>query len=108
MTLEEKGQSREDNEDIRLLISGEEFTFKKGDEVLYKGKWKFDPSKDPKWIDLEIAEGKKTGTSLGIYALDKDSLKLCLGPTDAADRPTEFAAPDGKKYVFITFKREKN
>ena len=111
--IEEKGQSKEDSEDVRLVFDGDGFVFKKGDQAQIKGKFKLDPSKDPKAIDMEIAESVKPGregkTSLSIYAWDKDdtdALKLCLGEPGDTDRPKEFAAPAGTKCIFLTLKRE--
>src|SRR5262249_17493647 len=43
-----------DEVDGRFVFSGDEFTAKKGDEVLYKCKFKLDISKSPKAIDLKI------------------------------------------------------
>src|SRR5262249_30572971 len=63
-----------DEVDGRFVFSGDEFTAKKGDEVLYKCKFKLDISKSPKAIDLKIVEAsapnehKEGKTSLGIYA----------------------------------------
>jgi len=111
VTLEEKGESKEEP-DVRLVFEGDEFIFKKGDDVLHKGKFKLDPSKDPKAIDLEITESVKMlngKTSLAIYALDKDdkdALKLCLGEPDA-ERPKEFTGAAETKCIFVTLKREK-
>src|SRR5262249_41451851 len=45
-----------DEKDGRFVFSGDEFTAKKGDQVLYKCKFKLDISKSPKAIDLEIVE----------------------------------------------------
>src|SRR5262249_45082885 len=113
VTIEEKGQSKEED-DARLVFDGDEFTVKKGDQVFVKGKFKLDPSKDPKAIDLEITEATKPGldgkTSLAIYALDKDDkdgLKLCLGEPGGTDRPKEFSGAAETKCVFLTLKREK-
>ena len=58
----------------------------------YKGTFSIDPSKKPKTIDVKFREGPEKGnTSLGIYELDGDDLKLCLSVT-TKERPTEFSA----------------
>jgi hypothetical protein len=52
-------------------------------------------------------EGPEKGnTSLGIYELQGDDLKLCLTIT-AKDRPTEFAAKPKSGHGFEVLKREK-
>ena len=100
VTIEEKGQSKE-QDDAQFVFDGDEFAFKNGGQVLHKGKFKLDPSKDPKAIDLEITESIKEfegKTGLSIYAWDKDdkdALKLCLGRPGETDRPKEFAGAAG-------------
>jgi uncharacterized protein (TIGR03067 family) len=111
--VEGNGESKKDEEDGRFVFSGDEFTFKKGDQVLYQGKFKLDLSKNPKAIDLEIAEAaaanenRKGKTSLGIYALDGDNLKLCVAKPGEADRPTKIAGEAGTTHTVFTLDREK-
>jgi uncharacterized protein (TIGR03067 family) len=101
-----------DEVDGRFVFSGDEFTAKKGDQVLYKCKFKLDISKSPKAIDLEIVEAPAPNadmqgkTSLGLYALDGDDLKLCLATPGEEDRPTKLAGEAGR-HVLFTLKREK-
>jgi hypothetical protein len=42
----------------------------------------------------------------GIYALDGDSLKICVSQPKA-DRPTEFATKKGSNSSLVILKREK-
>lgn len=108
--VEEGGQSKED-EDIRMTFSGDEFSIKRGGQIAFKGKFKIDPSKKPKTIDLEITEDIKDEfkgkTGLGIYALEGDTLKLCASHPGETERPEEFSAPTGAERLFLTCKREK-
>ena len=110
VTVEENGQSKEEAEQVRLTFSGDEFSFKKGDETLGKGKFKLDPSKKPKQIDLEVTEAHKAEfngkTALGIYELKGDELKWCANKPGATDRPKEFSGRDGR--LLVTFKRDKS
>jgi uncharacterized protein (TIGR03067 family) len=110
VTIEERGRSKEDNEGHEVVFKGDEFTLKRGDKTIVKAKVKLDPAKKPKQIDLEITEdrnGKHVGqTAEGIYALEKDQLKLCIvEPGSGGARPTEFATPGGTKQVVVTLKR---
>jgi uncharacterized protein (TIGR03067 family) len=110
VTVEERGKSMEDNEGHEVIFKGDEFTLKRGDKTLVKAKFKLDPAKKPKQIDLEITEdrsGKHVGqTAEGIYELKNDELKCCIvEPGSGGARPTEFSAPEGTKLVFITLKR---
>jgi uncharacterized protein (TIGR03067 family) len=73
----------------------------------YGGTFVLDPGKKPKTIDIKFTEGPEKGnTSLGIYELDGDTLKICLTIT-AKDRPTEFAAKAKSGHGFEVLKREK-
>ena len=92
--------------DSRLIIKGKEFTMKEK-IATYRGNFIIDPSKKPKTIDMKFTEGPEKGnTSLGIYQLEGDDLKLCLTIT-AKDRPTEFAAKPKNGHGFEVLKREK-
>ena len=56
---------------------------------------------------MKFTEGPEKGnTSLGIYQLEGDDLKLCLTIT-AKDRPAEFAAKPKSGLGIEVLKREK-
>jgi uncharacterized protein (TIGR03067 family) len=86
--------------DVRLTFSGEEFTWKTGEKEM-KGKFSLDATKTPKEIAMS-AEDKKLA---GIYKLEGDELKICVGIGD--DRPTDFATKAGAKALLLVLKREK-
>jgi uncharacterized protein (TIGR03067 family) len=67
--------------------------------------YKADPSKDPAEIDLTPGAAAKTGTLLGIYRVEKDTLTVCFAVAGA--RPTKFESPDGSATLLMTFKRAK-
>ena len=78
-----------------------------GDMVVMKSKFTIDPAKKPKAIDFEGLEGPAAGQKLhGIYELDGDTVKFCLGPADK-DRPTEFSAKEGSGRMMSVWKRVK-
>ena len=90
----------------KLIIKSKEFTMKEN-IATYKGTFSIDPSKKPKTIDIKFTEGPEKGnTSLGIYEIDGDDLKLCLSVT-AKERPTEFTAKPKSGHGFEVLKREK-
>ncbi len=64
---------------------------------------KLDGSKEPKQIDLTFPE-RKTETTEGVYQLDGDDLKICIGKTA---RPTDFTAKAGSRHYLYVLKREK-
>jgi uncharacterized protein (TIGR03067 family) len=59
--------------------------------------------KSPKEIDT-VSVGKAT-KGRGIYALDGDSLKICLRE-DINGRPVKFAVPDGTDDMLLILKRD--
>lgn len=64
------------------------------------GTFKLDAGKKPRQLEISI-DGK---TLEGIYELDGDNLKLCLGE---GERPSEFKSPVGSKTMVMLLKREK-
>jgi uncharacterized protein (TIGR03067 family) len=91
----------------KLIIKGKEFTMKEK-IATYKGTFSIDPGKKPNTIDIKFTEGPEKGnTSLGIYELDGDDLKLCLSVT-SKERPTEFTAKNKSGHGFEVLKRKKS
>ena len=88
LSLEVDGMKipKETIKDSKLVIKGKEFTMKEK-IATYKGTFSID-------------------TSLGIYELDGDDLKLCLSVT-TKERPTEFTAKPKSGHGFEVLKREK-
>jgi len=91
----------------RLTISGTTCTRQKtGQAQGERDSFKLDPNKTPKTIDLTIEEGPSKGqTGLGIYELNGDQLKLCLGRAGLPNRPTAFASPKGSDAQYVVLRR---
>jgi uncharacterized protein (TIGR03067 family) len=78
-----------------------------------KGEWKYriDPKKMPKEIDLTPSVGPLAGKTLkGIYTVEGDILKVCYrtakDPKEQG-RPREFTTKKGDDLVLLTFQRVK-
>ena len=66
-------------------------------------RYRLDPGKDPKAIDLTVTKGRDAGKTLrGIYLLGRDSLKICLGDWG---RPRAFATETRGGQALIILKR---
>ena len=111
VTAQQRGQSQDDAEEHRLIFSGDEFSVKKGEETVVKGKFKIDTSKKPKEIDMEFIEAKRESvkgkTALGIYELDGDTLKWCWNKP-GGERPKKFSSEATDEHLLVTLKREKS
>jgi RNA polymerase sigma factor (sigma-70 family) len=91
------------DKNLEWVFAGDKVTFPiKGEakEVRYK----LDPAKKPKQIDLLLDEGKP---AKGIYLLEGDTLKLCVQKESQGDRPTEFAAKEGTAHILLVLKKKK-
>jgi uncharacterized protein (TIGR03067 family) len=91
---------------IKFIIKDDRFVV----EVAGKGqdaKFKIDPGKSPKQMDITPQEGpKKDKVGLAIYELDGDTLKICHRE-DGEGRPKEFKVDAATKDGIITLKRVK-
>jgi uncharacterized protein (TIGR03067 family) len=108
VAVEENGENQKVGEDsdkhMKLKIEGDKLHVSGAHEVA--AACKIDSSKKPKEIDLTLMGGDIDGKVMkGLFELDGDTLKICIGTPDTPDRPTEFKSKDDVK-VF-TFKREK-
>lgn len=60
-----------------------------------------DPEKKPAWID--VTDGARQ-TTLGLYELSGDTLKLCFG-VPGSERPRELASRRGGGHFYLEMKR---
>jgi uncharacterized protein (TIGR03067 family) len=88
----------------RLFIDGDRFRTE-SPEATYEGLFTIDVEAEPARIDIEFVEGPEAGNwSYGIYRLDGDDLRLCLGLT-GAPRPQRFATAPGSGHALERLKR---
>jgi uncharacterized protein (TIGR03067 family) len=95
--------------EVKLVCSGEKYTFmgSNGDEE--KGTLKLDPAKKPKTLDIQITSGNDQGKlQLAIYELDGDTFKICAAIAGEKERPKELSTTKaGGGDLLLVFKREK-
>jgi uncharacterized protein (TIGR03067 family) len=87
----------------KMVIKGDRWTL--GDnEDSGEMTCKIDPSKKPKALDTKEEKGK---TSLAIYELKGDRLKLCDAGHADRERPTDFVTEAGTPQTLFIFERAK-
>jgi RNA polymerase sigma factor (sigma-70 family) len=113
-TDEEKLQGTWRISNVESLQQGTKWTFSRGQIEGYTSPnkdiftyYKLDQNQKPKTIDIVIQDGTDgplVGRSAGIYQLDGDELKICMG-TKGEERPKAFPTEKAPASVLI-FKRE--
>jgi uncharacterized protein (TIGR03067 family) len=101
-------QGEDENWRDAMLILGEDgsLELRKGDDTK-KATFKLNPAAKPKEIDVTPDEDANK-VIRGIYALEKDLLKLCIHPdNNNSQRPTEFKAGDGIPHILVTLEKAK-
>ena len=87
-----------------LLFGDGQFTAYVGDTKGRTLRFTLDPTTSPKRIDLD--KGGDGGQAYGIYALDKEELKICYGEP-GAERPKAFESKAGDKVFLLVLRRVK-
>lgn len=106
MTLEVEGVSQpaEMFTGTRIIIKGDTFA-SVTKEAFYAGSIKLQSRESPKRIDLIFTAGPEQGNiSAGIYELEGDDLRICLGFA-GVDRPKLFLTRAESGHALETLKR---
>jgi RNA polymerase sigma-70 factor (ECF subfamily) len=94
VTFEEGGKKR-DVEKVKLVVTDYDFILYHGGKALFRVRdYSMNPGKKPREIDLYLSFGKNQKLYLGIYAIEGNTLKICLDKT-GKNRPTEFKTRPG-------------
>jgi RNA polymerase sigma factor (sigma-70 family) len=96
---------------VNFTLNGNTLELQKAEITTSAGTFMLDARQSPKLIVLRWKKcpwnGKKNFTQKAIYALDDDTLKLCLNVDGEEKIPlTQFFADAGSKQCLWTFKRE--
>ena len=110
--LEANGEARPDGEvkELQIVFKGNEVFAVKPEGEDPHLKFKVNPGKTPKTMDLTVMEGSDKGkTAAGIYSLKDGRLQVCINifGQDTSQRPKEFKTQAGDGVVAGTFERAK-
>ena len=87
--------------EYHLMVEGNKVIVNQEGKIVPMGTVKLDPTQRPRVYDRV---GDDDRLSRGIYELDRDSLKICLG-FPGADRPTGFSTKPGEQSRLMVYKR---
>jgi uncharacterized protein (TIGR03067 family) len=102
---------KDDEKDVKLIygeldIKGDRFTYKSlGDKVARQGRFKIDPTANPKKLEWTPASGETKDKILAIYKLEGDRLTICAGTPEK--RPEAFTTKRGDRQVLVVYERQK-
>jgi uncharacterized protein (TIGR03067 family) len=90
--------------DARLILRGDRFEMT-DPMATYRGTFTVDPASTPRTIEVRFTEGPEAGkTSKGIYQLEGDTYKVCIGLA-GRERPTGFASEPGSGQALQVLRR---
>ena len=101
----------EDAKHCQLIIDGDKFTVKQDQNTIIEGTFQIIPDKSPPQADWKVLkeEGQPDHsgkTSLGIFQLEGDKLKLCATEPGETKRPTDFSVK-GTSFMLVVLERAK-
>ena len=105
-TTDGKAEDAEKLKARTFLVGADAFLVRQDGKIIQAGKLKLDPEKKPKTFNGVVQAGEpKDAVLLGIYDLDKDTLKLCYDPS-GGERPKEFKSDAKSGLVSAVLKRK--
>jgi uncharacterized protein (TIGR03067 family) len=88
-----------------IFFGADVFLVRRGHAILQAGGLQVNPSKSPRTVNAMVKAGEHKGkVMLGIYALEGDTLKVCLD-VEGEERPKEFKSAAGSKRLLAVCKR---
>lgn len=92
---------------MKRICKGDETSTTMAGQVFFKAKFTIDPTRIPKTIDYQMTQGFTKGKrQLGIYELEGDTFKSCIGRA-GGERPSDFTSKPGDGRTLSVWKRDK-
>jgi uncharacterized protein (TIGR03067 family) len=92
---------------LLITFAADKIVLKENGKVTEEARFTLDPAKKPPAMDVTHTAGRMKGkTALGIYQLEKDTLKLCFSDPGKG-RPGKFEAGANSGLELIVLKKKK-
>ena len=96
-----------DVRNLRLVFTEKILSFEWVGKATYDAKYRLDPTKKPKTIDITFITGPDEGkTFRGIYELEGKTLKLCYSRSESK-RPTKLSSKPEAECLLLVLKQTK-
>jgi uncharacterized protein (TIGR03067 family) len=102
--INSKALPAETAKQLTLVLTAAGYTTKRGDQVLFEGKYTLDIAAMPRAMDILTKDEDASLTAKAIYALEGDTLKLCYGAA-GKERPRKFGGEAGSGVTWVVWKR---
>jgi erythromycin esterase len=90
---------------LQVVVAGDRRTVQAGETIYSRTIYRINPAAKPPTIDVTWLDGAMKGTTLlGIYEIDGDTHRLCLGQEGVA-RPKEFVSQPNSGHTLTVYKR---
>ena len=107
---EEGGADRMDRGVYLVKFEGDRFVVLRDEKLMLRGTFTTYSAREPRRMDMLLQDdvdnpGNAGKRLFGIYAVEGEELRWCIGTTAASQPPTEFTTREGEPYMLIVMRR---
>jgi uncharacterized protein (TIGR03067 family) len=93
---------------MKFVFKGDEYIELRDGEEIEKGKFKLDPTKSPRTMDLDILTGQSQGEKQPcLYEFDGEKLTMCLALPGVEKRPAKLESTADNGAILLVLKKVK-
>jgi uncharacterized protein (TIGR03067 family) len=108
--LSEKGEkvAAKETAPVEVVILATKMTFNDDGKFREEITLTVDAKQNPKTLDMKYTKGGNTGKmQTAIYAIEGDTLKICINEKKNGARPTEFTSTKENEFALVVLKKAK-
>jgi uncharacterized protein (TIGR03067 family) len=108
--LSEKGEkvAAKDIDPVEVVVLATKMTFNDDGKFREEITLTVDAKQKPKSLDMKYTKGENTGkVQVAIYAIEGDTLKICINEKKDGARPTEFKSTKENEFSLVVLKKAK-